>query len=327
MNKVSVIIPTRNRKELLLKTIHNIENQSYKPIEIIIIDNGDDDTFQFLRIYYKDRVSVFKNRGAPTPGAARNLGMEIATGKYIQFFDSDDLMTANKIASQVECLEKSGANMVYGTYIPASETALGWQPTDVIMQFNPFPASYSLRDCMVTGFFTVIPACLFRADFLAQVGKWKSDIYTFEDWEYLWRIAGICSKPIHSNKGAMIYRMHGDQITGRQLNDYSRAVEKINCLANIEEHYFTDKNANFRNKMLLRALLYQSIRSLKQHSFESDRLKIYSNWFSALTYLYLRVWNKIQRLKTGSNWTEFHGISKDKSVFRYYLSLLTDEKL
>lgn len=98
--KVSIIIPVYNeRKEYLEECIRSLENQSYSNIEIIIIDDGSDEIAQkMIEVVSEsdDRIKLLRkaNEGV---SAARNKGIELATGDYITFVDSDDKVDADII--------------------------------------------------------------------------------------------------------------------------------------------------------------------------------------------------------------------------------------
>lgn len=97
---VSIIIPTHNRKELLNRAIYSALNQTYSPIEIIIVSDGSTDgTDAFVTAIQKahPQVKYFKHnisKGAP---AARNYGIREANGEYLTFLDDDDEMLADNI--------------------------------------------------------------------------------------------------------------------------------------------------------------------------------------------------------------------------------------
>lgn len=87
---VSVIIPTYNRASVLARALRSVSSQTLRPEEVIVVDDGStDDTASMVRDY-GERIHYLRqeNRG---PGAARNLGIAHATGRYVAFLDSDDL--------------------------------------------------------------------------------------------------------------------------------------------------------------------------------------------------------------------------------------------
>lgn len=98
MEKVSIIIPVYNRKELLARTLSSVAKQTWRPLEVIIVDNGSDDGTYEYALEWRDANSVEglhvevmreERRGACY---ARNTGLCAATGRFTLFFDSDDTM-------------------------------------------------------------------------------------------------------------------------------------------------------------------------------------------------------------------------------------------
>jgi glycosyltransferase involved in cell wall biosynthesis len=102
--KVSVIIPTYNRQELVQEAIASVMQQSYRDVEIIVIDDGSTDlTEQALKRFSADiRYVRQENRGV---NAARNHAVELAAGEYIALLDSDDLWQEFKLALEVSILD------------------------------------------------------------------------------------------------------------------------------------------------------------------------------------------------------------------------------
>jgi glycosyltransferase involved in cell wall biosynthesis len=103
--KVSVIIPTYNRANLITEAINSVLMQSCKDIEIIVIDDGStDNTSKVLKTFW-DRIRYIKQKNTGA-GAARNRGLKEANGRYIAFLDSDDIWLDFKIELQVAIMEK-----------------------------------------------------------------------------------------------------------------------------------------------------------------------------------------------------------------------------
>lgn len=118
--KVSVIIPTYNRSALLREAINSVVEQTYRPIECVVIDDGSEDDTEIVCNEFKanpnvDFVFLYRRQEKLGAQAARNLGTSLATGDFIQYLDSDDLLYKNKIAVQVSYLnEYPNVDAVFG---------------------------------------------------------------------------------------------------------------------------------------------------------------------------------------------------------------------
>jgi glycosyltransferase involved in cell wall biosynthesis len=101
---VSVVIPTFNRAGLICRTIDNVFEQTYRNLEVVVVDDGStDDTLS--RLYqYGDRIRVVTQSNAG-PAVARNHGARVSRGEIIAFQDSDDLWRPTKLDRQVALLK------------------------------------------------------------------------------------------------------------------------------------------------------------------------------------------------------------------------------
>src|SRR5947209_7347869 len=104
---ISVIIPVFNRRILLREAAASVLTQTYRPVEVILVDDGStDDTplvCQELARQFPDEVRVtYRDNGGP--GQARETGRQLARGEFIQYLDSDDLLRPRKFERQVAAL-------------------------------------------------------------------------------------------------------------------------------------------------------------------------------------------------------------------------------
>ena len=100
-DKISVIIPTYNRGKSIIQSINSVLEQTYHNLEILIVDDCSTDDTEYLISKIDDpRVKYIKLKENKGASFARNIGIKIATGKYISFQDSDDIYKNNKIEKQ-----------------------------------------------------------------------------------------------------------------------------------------------------------------------------------------------------------------------------------
>lgn len=114
MPKVSVVIPTCNRPELLKRALRSVLAQSYQDFEIIVVDDGTESAAEAVASFRDARIHYLKNEGMHGGGAARNRGIEQAKGEFVAFLDDDDEWFSEKLSKQVSALniggEKVGAS-------------------------------------------------------------------------------------------------------------------------------------------------------------------------------------------------------------------------
>lgn len=116
---ISIVMPVFNAEEYLKKSIESILGQTYPAWELIIIDNGsEDDSFRICQEYAKneDRILVlhqYQNKGV---SAARNLGVEKATGNYVTFLDADDWVAPDYLEQLIKTAKNTQADMLVCQY-------------------------------------------------------------------------------------------------------------------------------------------------------------------------------------------------------------------
>jgi glycosyltransferase involved in cell wall biosynthesis len=114
LNKVSVVIPCYNCEKYITECLDSIVNQTYKNIEIILVDDGsNDDTLSIVEKYKNIIVIKNTNKGVSN---ARNCGIYKSTGDYIIFIDSDDYIEKNAIKTMMDCMIKDNLDMVRSNY-------------------------------------------------------------------------------------------------------------------------------------------------------------------------------------------------------------------
>jgi len=110
MPKISIIIPTYNRSNLLTTTIDSVLNQTYKDFELIIIDDGStDNTKQIVEnLKQKDNRIIYEyQNNSGGPASPKNTGIKIAKGEYIAFLDDDDEWFPEKLEKQIKIFEEN----------------------------------------------------------------------------------------------------------------------------------------------------------------------------------------------------------------------------
>jgi glycosyltransferase involved in cell wall biosynthesis len=220
-----VIIPNYNRVDLIGETLKTILNQTRPPEEVIVVDDGSTDGSIDLLRTFEPRIRVITQTNAG-PGAARNRGFAAARGRYIQFFDSDDLCALNKIEVQLAALESTGADVAYSPWLQAQiQDGLALY-RQLPLQQRPLPARHPPEFYFVRSWVTVFQPCLFRREVLERAGPFREDLKPSEDSELLFRVLLSGAKLVHVPDTLVLYRVHpSNQISGSALGSRARAAD------------------------------------------------------------------------------------------------------
>jgi len=225
MPNVSVIIPNYNREMFIGETIGNLLHQTEPPEEIIVVDDGSTDRSVEIVRSFGDKVILIQqpNQG---PGGARNAGLERARCDYIQFQDSDDLLSLNKLAVQSRLMEATQADIVFGPWVKVRITDRTLKCKGHVIQQQMPPPDFPLTHWWLRGWFSLFPPLLLRRTFLHRVGTFRTDLLMCEDAEFLFRLLTSQPKCVFSPETLMLYRMHDhDRLTGKDRHKRSRQME------------------------------------------------------------------------------------------------------
>jgi glycosyltransferase involved in cell wall biosynthesis len=179
---VSVVIPTYNRRDLLAQTLASVRAQTHPDIEIVVVDDGSTDgTREFLAGEGGVRCIRQEHAGAQR---ARNVGVQQSQGDYIQFLDSDDLLTAGKLAAQAEHLAgRPEADAVYGDAVGFVDP----DPAAVRFRLSGAPRDKLTLHLRGHRLLAHISSILWRRSAVERVGPWDERLSRWQDWDYLLR--------------------------------------------------------------------------------------------------------------------------------------------
>lgn len=207
---VSIVTPCYNHEKFLAEYFDSIVNQTYKNIEFIIIDDASKDKSQelieqWLPILKRRFVKVTHILRKKNVGVVKNCneGLQLACGKYICFFASDDIMLPNKIQENVNYLENNSQyGMIYTNVLLIKKDKMQKKPF-----FNHKMPSGNIFEylLMSENYIPALSVCI-RKDVFDEVGGYDEDIIA-EDFQMWLKIAqkfevGYLDKPL------AIYRMH-----------------------------------------------------------------------------------------------------------------------
>lgn len=187
---VSVVIPTYNRINTLPVSIDSVLGQTYRNLEVVVVDDGSDDgTEEYVRGLADSRVKYIRNAGNRGPSVARNLGVRHARGEYVAFQDSDDEWLPEKLEKQMQLfldLDRD-IGMVYCEYIRYyGKTARGVTP--------PKDIPYNCKQGQIFKILLLqplmgMPTIVVKRQAFMDAGGFNELLNTYEDYEFTVRLS------------------------------------------------------------------------------------------------------------------------------------------
>lgn len=222
---VSIIIPSKNRPELVQKAIDSVLGQTYQNIEIIVVDDRSDVPLSpILADKYANYIACYRFDQSLGASAARNYGLRNAVGEFVAFLDDDDIWLPRKLEKQLHEFGKADIECCLVGCLSAYQNLNG-PPTCKVQ-----PCPDSLFEQLLTG--NVIGGCslpLIRRSSLVEVGGFDEQFESCQDWELWLRI--LRTGTARFVPEVLVARgAYGGQITtnlGRKIAGRQRLLQKF----------------------------------------------------------------------------------------------------
>jgi glycosyltransferase involved in cell wall biosynthesis len=186
MPDVTVIIPTKNRKVLLARTLDSVLAQRGVDLAVLVVDDGGHDgTESSVNALGDSRVSVVRHAESRGVSAARNAGIQSATTRWLAFVDDDDLWAPSKLRLQLDALAadpSAGWSCTGSLNIDAQCTVSGWATPPL----DPDVGDLLLRQNMVPGGGSGVLA---SRELSISVGGFDEALSNIADWDFYIRLA------------------------------------------------------------------------------------------------------------------------------------------
>lgn len=278
--KISVIIPVYNVEKYLPRCLDSVINQTLKDIEIICInDESPDKCNQILTEYAKqDKRIIVLNQKNSGQGSARNRGLEVAKGKYIQFLDSDDFYQPNCCEEMYNIMEKYSdvdvacfdTNIIYESFEDKKEEDASYFKMNFSGIQKTKPSMIRKLDCNCWN-------KIFRKSFIDEYGLRFPEKLHFEDVAFYWFWLSKSKKIYFYNKKLTNYIRRKGSFLGEI---YTKSSTHIFEMFHVYELIYTDliKNKKFDNykEMFLQQYLnnFRWLRNCFSHNVTQEKRKL-----------------------------------------------------
>lgn len=251
---ISVIIPCFNQGKYLIQCLNSLFQQTHKDWEAIIIDDGSTENIkEYIKDYIPlDNIKLFRqeNKGLP---AARNKGIELSTGKYIQFLDADDYIMPDKFAVQINEIIKNEVDIAYCGYF-AFNHPFENKGCTTDTKFDESKAFYEFSKRWENGLCVPIHCFLYSKYVFNEIGVFSTNLPNHEDWDLHLRISLAGFTYFHNPEMFARYRVHENSMCRNSNMNLGKSM--------VTAHYSQSE------------IIGDELRSF----FKQETLKIYPNY-------------------------------------------------
>lgn len=240
--KVSIIIPSYNKAELLIEMIESIIAQTYKNWELIIVDDGSDEKnyMKILSFVKSDERCTYtkRNREPKNGDTCRNIGVDMAQGEYLILFDSDDVVAPNCLEQRVRFMqahpEIDYASFPYAVFFDGGKNPF----TSAEKRLKVVPDEEILSFILRTDYPFTVWSNIYRKSSLENI-KWDENIYVYQDFDYMLTCALSDLKHAYSDGTPDYYYRQfkgGSNVSGNFVSEkkikssyylFSKTLEKL----------------------------------------------------------------------------------------------------
>lgn len=243
---ISVVVPTHNSEKTIKTTIESVLNQNFHDFEIIIINDGSDDsTLDIISKIHDSRIKIltYSKAGA---NVSRNRGLSHAVGKFVSFLDADDIWTSDKLQSQIKAL------------LDNPEAAVSYSWTDYIDENDKFVVTGThmtvngnvYEELLLTNFLENGSNPLIRKEALVELGGFDESLNAGQDWDMWLRLAAKCNF-VAVPKVQILYRISSNSLSS------NLARQEQACLQILKKAYQLKSPINKKNLSISLANLYK----------------------------------------------------------------------
>jgi hypothetical protein len=283
--QISIITPLYNKENYIRQTIESVLCQSFPNWEMLVIDNGSTDaSFDIAQQFDDQRIHFFQcpKRG---PGSARNYGIKLAKGNWIQFLDADDLLEPNHLEQQLETAKKNPEADIIACYwqeftdenpqnkILKKPTGIG-QPIEV------------LRNAAIAFPPWTVHAAIIKKSVLSPDCYWTEQLDQLlgEDIAFWYKLISKSQISYSSSQG-VLYRTQTPQCRTQNSNP-QKWFEGIHTAIQCNLDYFKSQNEFYtanqcENLMRVYSGIYTMAKRKKSHEIESQSLNEANKWLNA----------------------------------------------
>lgn len=310
MPKVSVIVPVYNVEKYIGKCLYSLVNQTLEDIEIIVVNDGSQDSSKHIIEQYKEKYDNIKYYEKENGGLsdARNYGLQFANGKYIAFLDSDDYVDTNLYKRMYEKAKTEDSDMVecnfYWTYDKKTKKDIGQK--------------YKGKKEMFEKARVVAWNKLYRKEVLDNAKVQFPKGLRYEDVEFFYKLVPYIER-VSFVKEPLIYYVQRKQSIVNTQNEKTKDIFTVleNVIAYYKEHNLYEEYKEVIEYTYVRLLLCSSFKRICKIKDKSIRKKLLNETWINLNENFPN-WKENKILNTNLNNKKRYMLSVNRFTYRLY---------
>ena len=249
---VSILIPLYNAEKYLEECLDSITAQTYKNLEVIIVNDGSSDNSLTIAERYEKKYNYIKVYSQENNGAAsaRNKAFLYSSGEYIQYLDADDILHPDKILTQIYALRECNFNpniVSIGKW-----TRFFYDLDNIVFSSLKIYKNYNntldfLIDSWSNGHYSIIHSWLISRRIHEQVGVWDSRLSTLDDSVFFAKVANISKNILYVDDSIVYWRQDNSNSLSKQLSlkAMTSHLLAVDQYKGIVKEYLDDKDIRY----------------------------------------------------------------------------------
>jgi len=254
---ISVVIPVFNGEHFIASAIESVLAQTYKNVEIIVVNDGSTDGTEEILKGYQDKITLLFQKNAGQ-SSARNYGIKKAKGQFIALLDADDLFVSNKLVKQMDLISKNNLEICCSEFETIDEN-------DAFIRNVSVPAldMNQALDKFLEGNFICTSTMIFKKDLFEKLEGFDVNLQGAEDGDLWFRMLTTGARLGCVRENLLKYRLH----SGNYSKNFFKMMQFRNKVHLRQYEYL--KSKNMLNGKVSNQLLADSF--AKQLSFEAAK--------------------------------------------------------
>lgn len=282
---VSIVIPTHNRADIVGETIDSVFAQTYPMIELIIVDDhSTDDTAEVIRMKQAEsrlwgfRYVMSRGKGGQS---ARNNGLLLSQGEYIQFFDDDDLMLPGHIAVKVTAFGDDSST----DFVTCNFNYFEGAPYHIVDEKVIHNIRHTVEGHLLTSSFPA-PVFMCRRSCIREIGFWNEAIKRFQDISYFHRLFLKEKRGVFLPDKLFIVRKHAKSISTNYSEQFFQAM--FDALSAVGQEWKEEAEDSFLLRRVL--MLLQFSIAMQAYNKGLKKWGIGREWYLITTHPVCALW-------------------------------------